>query len=140
MTERPRKVIWCVFAVMRAGGALTYLGELHCESGTYSLQLKKHAEAIPGDTQRPYWIASRRRMLATFAEAGIRALPPASMTFHAKPAGSAPERLPLALLGHVINSETILLAHQTDVRVITRADYVIGHERSAACAIPQTTP
>jgi hypothetical protein len=70
-------------------------------------------------------------MLASFEEARIGALPPASMTFHAKPEHSVPERNPLVLLGHLVNDETIVLAHTPDVRAIAKAEYVIGHERSA---------
>lgn len=129
MEERLSKIVWCVFAVRRDTAALSYLGELHRDRGTYTLKLT-HAESTPWDAHRPYWLASRRRMLATFAEAGIIDIPPVTMTFYAKPASGTRDRNPLVLLGHKISEETLVLAHTKDVREVAKADWVIGHERT----------
>ncbi len=123
--------IWCVFAVARETGRLSYLGELRHEKGTYGLKIElAHAASTPWGLQRPYWIASNRRMLATYAEAGIAHLPPATMTFYACPKNYRPDHNPLVLLGHEISGETILLAHTPDVRAVVGAEYVLGHRRT----------
>jgi hypothetical protein len=49
--EKPKKMIWCVFGVMRETRALSFLGELVRDRGTYTLKLS-HAGACSRRSRR----------------------------------------------------------------------------------------